>query len=294
MVRTVYVDLLFLINFSMDFLCFFLTTRLFSRPFPIFRVLLSSVLGGIYSVLSLFWSFRGLLLLLFDIGICAVMCLVVFLSRSTSPSRMTTEILLYTGISMALGGIMTAAYSILNQIGAAELLTSDSDGISSWIFLLLAVVGGGATLLGSKFFRRDSVRKYFTVTVGLCGKERSFRAVIDTGNSLSDPITGLSAAAVGVNALNGLLPSEICRKGVSDPVSCFSSLSGEYRTRARLLPVRTVTGEGMLLAFRADFCYICPIEAERTPSEWEERELLIALCSEEFEGAEMLLPVGIY
>lgn len=294
MVRTVYVDLLFLINFSMDFLCFFLTARLFSRPFPLFRVLLASAFGGIYSVFSLFFPFRGCLLLLSDIGICAFMCLVVFLSRGITVARVMTEILLYTGISMALGGIMTAVYSILNQIGIAELLTSDSDGISSWIFLLLAAVGGGATLLGSKCFRRDRARKYFTVTVGLCGRERSFRAVIDTGNSLSDPITGLSAAAVSVNALKGFLPEEICQNGASDPVSCFSSLSGAYRTRARLLPVRTVTGEGMLLAFRTDFCYISPINAERTPSEWEERELLIALCTADPEGAEMLLPVGIY
>ena len=294
MVRTVYVDLLFLINFSMDFLCFFLTTRLFSRPFPLFRVLIASVFGGIYSVFSLFLPFRGLLLLLFDIGICAFMCLLVFLSRRITLSRVTTEILLYTGISMALGGVMTAVYSILNQIGIAELLTSDSDGISSWIFLLLAVVGGGATLLGSKFFRRDRARSYFTVTIGLCDRERSFRAVIDTGNSLSDPITGLSAAAVGVNALNGFLPIEICRNGASDPVSCFSSLPGEYRIRARLLPVRTVTGEGMLLAFRADYCYICPLDSELRAGEREERELLIALCAADPEGAEMLLPVGIW
>ena len=293
MVRTVYVDLLFLINFSMDFLCFFLTARLFSRPFPILRVILASAVGGVYAVLSLFFSVRGFLLLLFDVGACVIMCLIVFFCRRISVSRLLSETILYTGISMALGGVMTAAYTILNEIGIRELLTEDSDGISSWIFLFLAAVGGVAALLGSKTLRRDHARKYYTVTVGLCGRERSFRAVIDTGNSLADPITGIGAAAVGVDALNGFLPQEICKCGTRDPISCFSALPKAYQRRARLLPVRTVTGEGTLLAFRVDFCHIAPIDSRSDMGEREERELLIAISDIRPEGAEMLLPVGI-
>lgn len=295
MVRTVYADLLFLINFSMDFLCFFLVSRLFSRSISLPRVLLASTVGGLYAVFSLFLPFRGLLLLFCDASACAVMCLIAFLRRGISASRMMTEILIHMGISMALGGVMTAVYSLLNEAGISKLLKNDSDGISAWIFLLLAAVGGGATMLGSRFFRRNVEQRYFSVTVGLCGKERTFRATVDTGNALRDPTSGVPAAAVSVSALKGFLPPEICRTAQENPIKCFSSLPEEYRSRARLLPVRTVTGEGMLLAFRTDFSYIremdTDMEDEKTLG--ERRELLIALTSAKPECADMLLPAGI-
>lgn len=295
MVRTVYADLLFLINFSMDFLCFFLVSRLFSRPFSLPRVLLASTFGGFYAVLSLFLPFRGLLLLLCDTSACAVMCLLAELRRGVSFSRMTTEILTYTGISMALGGVMTAVYSILNEVGISKLLKNDGDGISAWIFLLLAVIGGGATMLGSRFFHRGVGQQYFAVTVGLCGKERTFRAAVDTGNALSDPATGSPAAAVSIAALRGFLPPEVCRTAAESPIKCFSSLPEPYRTRARLLPVTTVTGEGMLLAFRTDFCYIRKADAGSKSGKdpQDKRELLIALTAAAPESADMLLPIGV-
>lgn len=295
MVRTVYADLLFLINFSMDFLCFFLVSRLFSRPLSLPRTLFASLIGGFYAVLSLFLPFRGFLLLVCDTCACAVMCLLAEMKRGISFSRMATEILTYTGISMALGGVMTAVYSVLNEAGISKLLKNDSDGISAWIFLLLAVIGGGATMLGSRFFRRRTAAQYFTVTVGLCGKERTFRAAVDTGNALADPATGTPAAAVSISALKGFIPPEICRAAAESPITCFSSLPEPYRVRARLLPVKTVTGEGMLLAFRTNFCYIRALEkdAKNSDAEGVERELLIALTAATPENADMLLPVGI-
>lgn len=295
MVRTVYADLLFLINFSMDFLCFFLVSRLFCRPISLVRTILASALGGIYAVCSLFLPFRGLTLLFCDAFACVLMCITAEARRGMRFSRFLSEILIFTGVSMALGGVMTAAYTVLNEAGIPESLQSDGDGISAWLFLLLAGIGGGATLLGSRFFRRNSERTYCRVTVSLCGKERTFDAVVDTGNALTDPIGGCPAAAVDASALYGFLPREICEKGTTDPIACFSSLPEQYRIRARLLPVATVTGGGVLLAFRADACYIafgdlseCGKDAPQ-----EERELLIALTSAKPEGAEMLLPAGI-
>ena len=45
--QTVYVDLYFLINFSMDFLCFFLTAKLLDRRLGIGRGLIGAALGGL-------------------------------------------------------------------------------------------------------------------------------------------------------------------------------------------------------------------------------------------------------
>ena len=50
----VYADLLFLVNFSMDYLCAYLTAAMLRRRAEPWRLLISSTVGGIYAVLALF------------------------------------------------------------------------------------------------------------------------------------------------------------------------------------------------------------------------------------------------
>ena len=57
--RVVYADLLFLVDFSMDFLCFFITARLLHRRFFFVRSILAAAIGGVYSVLALLVRFAA-------------------------------------------------------------------------------------------------------------------------------------------------------------------------------------------------------------------------------------------
>ena len=45
----VYADVLFLINFSMDYLCLYITARVLHRKMTLWRILSASALGGIYA-----------------------------------------------------------------------------------------------------------------------------------------------------------------------------------------------------------------------------------------------------
>ena len=56
MEQTVYVDLLFLVNFCMDFQCLFLAGKLLHRPFHVWRALIFASLGAVYAVAALFLS----------------------------------------------------------------------------------------------------------------------------------------------------------------------------------------------------------------------------------------------
>ena len=52
----VYADLLFLVNFSMDFLCLYLSIKLLHLPRVRWRMLSAAALGGVYSVVALLLS----------------------------------------------------------------------------------------------------------------------------------------------------------------------------------------------------------------------------------------------
>ena len=115
MPQDVYADLLFLINFSMDYLCLYICAKIMRRKMRLPRMLIASIIGGIYSVVSLFIPSQSIISLIIDALVCIVMCAIVF----SEPSRRAASTLLcsflYVGISMMTGGCMTAIFNLLNR-----------------------------------------------------------------------------------------------------------------------------------------------------------------------------------
>ena len=67
----VYIDLYVLINFSMDFLCFFITSKILQGPVRFWRMTLASVIGGIYAGVALFLPISGATAIAADLLACA-------------------------------------------------------------------------------------------------------------------------------------------------------------------------------------------------------------------------------
>lgn len=249
--ESVYVDLFFLINFSMDFLCFFLTARLLHRPFSIPRTIAASVLGGLYADVALFFSAGRLLSLVIDVSVCALMCLVAFGERKKIRS-LPFYILIYTAVSMALGGIMTALFQLFNRSSVFESVgETEGDGISVWGFFLLALISGILTLLGGRFFRKKTARTDAVIEVVYEEKRTRLSAMVDSGNLLREPISGKACIVTDLHAMEKILPREIILAAQKTPVTP-EKISGRHANRIRLVPTNTATGHALLLAVRPE------------------------------------------
>ena len=78
MTTEVYADLLFLINFSMDYLCLYICAHVLHRKIALLKMLIASSLGGIYSIVSLFYNTNTLVSIIIDLCVCLIMCSVAF------------------------------------------------------------------------------------------------------------------------------------------------------------------------------------------------------------------------
>lgn len=249
--ESVYVDLFFLINFSMDFLCFFLTAKLLHRPIRMPRLLAASAIGGLYADLALFFVAGRVLSLALDIGTCALMCLVAFGERKKL-RQLPFYILIYTAISMALGGIMTALFELLNRSSIFDgTAPSEGDGISVWTFLLLAIISAALTLLGGRFFRKRSAQTRTRISVSYRGNTVRLWALTDSGNLLRDPISGTPCIIADVGAMAALLPREVFLAAKHHPTSLEKIAPSDARS-LRIIPANTATGRGILLGIRAE------------------------------------------
>lgn len=282
--ESVYVDLFFLINFSMDFLCFFLTARLLHRrPSPL-RMLAASAVGGLYADLALFFVAGRLLSLTIDVGVCALMCLIAFGERKKLKSLLL-YVPVYTAISMALGGIMTALFTLFNRASFLDTESAEGDGISVWTFFLLALISGVLTLLGGRFFRKNTAQTRASVSVSFGGKTVHLSALTDSGNLLREPLSGKPCIVADVGAMESILPKEIIFAVKNDPTS-IEKIAPRYAKSLRMIPTNTATGRGILLGLRAEKITVDCGKGEKTV------DATIALSSlgRTADGTDALLP----
>ncbi len=246
MQQTVYGDLLFLINFSMDFLCLFLVAKLLSRPMSPFRFVLAAALGGIYSVLSLFLPQSGLFAIL-DILFCAVICSVAFASREDSWRSMLTLCAAHLLSSVLLGGIMTAIFVLLNRLSPPLDELGQSTDIPPWILIAVALFSAFTSLFGGRFLHKKAKRRTFRLEVRLGGRKATCLAFCDSGHLLRDPLDGRCVILLDSGMASLLLPAD--RKNVD--LSSIQNTESLAR-RVRIIPVKTANAESVLYALRPD------------------------------------------
>jgi stage II sporulation protein GA (sporulation sigma-E factor processing peptidase) len=104
---------------------------------------------------------------------------------------------------------------------------------------------------------RQKIREgnLWKVIVAVDGLETEFTGLLDTGNSLADPITGLPVAVVEWQALENLLPAALLQAYCQNEDVTMNlgekRIEGDWETRLRIVPYRGIGGTvGMLLAFR--------------------------------------------
>lgn len=256
--QTVYADLLFLINFSMDFLCYYITSKLMHRKLPSVRAIIASAIGGVYAVLILLSGVVPPLELVCNIIAGVIMCIIVFAKKGTRPGRVLLSSLVYVGVSVALGGLMTAIFNMLNLLGLPlGSIEESGDGIPVWLFAILAAVSGTATLAGGRFFKKKQSQRTADVEITIKDKTVRLSAILDSGNLLRDPISGKSVIVTDIVRMKDALPSELIRAVKEKDPSRLSSLDRDSSKRLHLIPSRTAHGEGMLYAMKPDRMTIC-------------------------------------
>lgn len=253
MEQTVYGDILFFVNFCMDFQCLFLTAKLLRRPFSLWRSLPAAALGALYACVALFLSVSGIFAFAADCGVCFLMCALAFWPIRGSAPRLGLPFVIYFGVSAAVGGVMSGMATLLSHIempigaGSAELSTG--------AFFLLALFSGALTFLWGRLCQRRAKGKRAELVLTFNGTTRVFHCMVDTANLLRDPVGGRPVALIDSTAASELLPRPLLE---ASALGCgaITSFPIELARRVRVIPANTATGQGTLLAVAPDEAFL--------------------------------------
>jgi len=220
---TVYLDLVMVLNFLVDFLLLLGTNRLSGFPPGIWRCGAGALVGAVYSGACLLPGFRFLGNLLWRCVSLGFMGILAFGANTGAVKRVGVFLLL----SMAMGGIALS-------LGRGDLL---SLLLCAAVCLFLCLVSFGGQIGG---------REYVMLKINHEGHSANLIALKDTGNTLKDPITGSPVLIISPEAairLTGLTLQQLRQP--------METLAQHPIPGLRLIPYRSVgNAGGFLLAKR--------------------------------------------
>ncbi len=225
----IYLDLAVLLNFLVDYLLLYGTEKLSGGRGSRKRIFLAALLGAVYGATCLlpegkrfsggFWPFV----------VMAFMCVVAYGISYEGLRRGLVFFLL----SMALGGLASG-------IGVT----------SGWSLVLAGAVIWLVCLLGIPEGKKGGA--YIPVVIEHKGRALRLTALVDTGNTLKDPLSGKPVLVVDALAGNRLL--DISPQELQRPLETVAL--GKYKG-LRLIPYASIgQPAGMLLAVKPERVYM--------------------------------------
>ncbi len=245
--RVLYLDILFLVNFCMDYIALYIAGGFCERVRSAPRLLFSSLLGAVYAMAAVLLTGNAAIQQL--IGVCVALLLVAIAYGRSEWRDFLRIFITFYAVSLLFGALVTVGYSMLNRY-------ITPDGISGGrarptVFFAVAAVGALLIRFAGKWLSRENTVKKKCVTVRLGQRKVSFSALLDSGNLLTDPLSGRRVIIVSAEVLSDFLPLPIRLMLASDPPEP-SHLPPSLARRIRLIPVHTLGEVRLLVGFLPD------------------------------------------
>lgn len=269
--QEVYIDILALENFVMDYFILYMTSKLLytgtvCRPRKLMlRLAVSSGVGVLYTISSILLLRSAFSLFVFKILLSFVMIYVAFCPNTLSQSLKTVGC--FYGVSLLTGGTALCVLTLASGSGAG----AHGGSVFQWeqpvnyILIVAAVVTvvGDATLKAVR--QRRQMSKY-GVDLYIQFEEEGIwiPGLVDSGNELKDPWNGSPVVVAELSAVQSALPKEVelflkeyGTEGFMD--SKHLALLDDWAARIRLIPFSSLgCDQGILVGFRANTVRIRP------------------------------------
>ena len=255
---TVYLDVVLMENLCMNYIILFATGYIMKIKMKQQMLIASSLLGGIYAVIA----YLEILPIYSSFGMKVILSIImVYLAfQPKEIKKLCKQLVIFYLISFAFGG---CAFALLYFIKPQNILMRNGVYVGTYpikIALLGEIVGfiivyTAFKIVKTKLHKKDMV---YSITIKLEEKMLQTKAMLDTGNLLKDPISGMPVIVVEKQQLYSLLPAKLLNNIEKliggDGANLLEQIEEkEILTRFRMIPFSSVGRQnGLMLGFKAD------------------------------------------
>ena len=265
MKQVVYIDILIVVNLIVNYLLLLATARFLYLKYRRKRLLIGEILGAIYSLYIFFPDSNLMISLSIKLIMSATIVFAVFGFKSFSIFLKT--LICFYSMSFCFSGIMLALWYLVAPKGMVLNNGVVYFNISPTVLIFSAILAYMATeIMNRVFAQRENKNLIYEVCVRVGDNTSKFSAKVDTCNFLTEPFSNLPVIIVSKECLKEVLPQDFSLVSDISDKSCAQSL----KLKLRFVPFKTISGDGMLPAFKPD---------DLTIQKGIHKEAYVAVCS---------------
>lgn len=242
------------------------------------KLILSAFVGAIYSLIILLPPVNWALSLLIKLAMSASIVILAF--KWISLKLFLKTFLTFYGVNFLFGGIIFFIWYFVTPNGI--FINNDMIYLNlSPIFLVLATfVSYLAIRLIHKTVGRQDILVQTNCDVLIEFEEKSviLKAKVDTGNTLKEPFSGLPVIVAQCKFVEAILPARLkeylCVSNANSAAKDMQSFEVPRFTDFRLIPFKTISGNGLLPAFKATRIKVL------SKTQNISKDAYVAICSE--------------
>lgn len=250
----------------MNYIILWVTARFSKEPTTFLKLVLGALIGAIYAAIVFFPSLRFLYTFLFKILLSLIIIVVSFYPHKV---RQFLKVLsIFYIVSFVFGG---AAFGIFYFTNFNIVISNGIFYISNFPLKILIissifsyiVIRLAWTAIQNKISKENMLT---IIDVYFEGHKINLKALIDTANSLYDPISKYPVIIVEFDAVKNMLPDdlkEVFINSKEDDLLLISNIisNSVWASRFRLIPFTSLGKEnGMLIGFKPDEVLIYEVE----------------------------------
>lgn len=277
--KTIYVDVYFLINFTVDLLALHFASRFSKVPIRNIRLILSALIGGFYAVGSVFVGDNKILQIL--TFLVSLFLITVTSATGVGLFRKIKFVISFITVQFLIGGITYFGFVFLDRFFD---FNESADGVEKRSLLLFSFVilfAIGIIKLLFAFFSGSDSEKFVNVRINLLGESIQCAALVDSGNLVRDPID-----FTPVLFLKRATAEKLFSTGI--PEFNEGKIPERYKKNVRLIPINRGEVNEILYGIRPDGVYVLQKNKE------ERIKVTIVLDKEggTYGGYEALMPAS--
>ena len=279
--QTIYIDVYFLINFSVDLLSLHLASLFSKVKVSPFGMILSALFGGLYAVILIFLN-QSIVYYLF-VSVLFFLSILLFCARGCRWSRKIKFLASFLVMEILIGGVVYFLYGIIERSfeeGILNEIKIDRNRLILALLVLLAIVFLKLIL---RLFNNNFSEKSVKLKLIIWGCEYFVEALVDSGNFLKDPMDLSPVMLVKERFYKKIFPHG------APGVSSMDTVAEKIKKHIRLIPMTSSGDVKILCGLRPDDVFVF------SSGKYEKINLIIAFDEEggSYAGFDGLIPNSV-
>lgn len=255
----IYVDIIFIENLLLNYIILMATSLISKCKVRYIPFLLSSSLGGLYSIVNYVLSLELIENILFKLLLSIFMIQIAFTNLKLK--QFFKVIIMFYLTSLTFGG---ASFMLLFLISPENVIYENGHFIGTYpikVALVGGIIGFIVIFIVSELQknRLSSADLLCELEIFYNGKNKKIKTLIDTGNLLKEPISKEDVIIVEKASLKDIVEENVLKeiKNIMNGTLLGDVSEDVYKYRFKVIPFTSLGNEnGVLIGFKPDYIKI--------------------------------------